>query len=243
MAATSAEDAGGEANGDATTSVHTGCWVEKPGGERRERHWVAGRVPGRGPRPEIKGAPWSTSSLLWGMGTKSPALQVADAAGRSSSAAVVTVVGGGGGVTPRRCRWRLLLGAGLLEGGGRRWWPRPWQGQRRLGEAALRPAPRPRRSERWWRAGPCPRLRGGGPRRRGSPWSWRSRRGGSPCASGWTSEQRVDGPVERRDGAAKGHRWPGRRGAGPTAEREGRQRPGWGREVRRLGWGKRREEN
>lgn len=90
MAATSAEDAGGEANGDATTSVHTGCWVEKPGGERRERHWVAGRVPGRGPRPEIKGAPWSTSSLLWGMGTKSPALQVADAAGRSSSAAVVT---------------------------------------------------------------------------------------------------------------------------------------------------------
>lgn len=95
MAATSAEDAGGEANGDATTSVHTGCWVEKPGGERRERHWVAGRVPGRGPRPEIKGAPWSTSSLLWGMGTKSPALQVADAAGRSSSAAVVTVVGGG----------------------------------------------------------------------------------------------------------------------------------------------------
>jgi hypothetical protein len=38
MAATSAEGAGGEADGDATTSVHMGSWVEKVGGERRERH-------------------------------------------------------------------------------------------------------------------------------------------------------------------------------------------------------------
>jgi hypothetical protein len=37
MAATSAEGTGGEADVDATTSVHTGWWVEKLGGERRER--------------------------------------------------------------------------------------------------------------------------------------------------------------------------------------------------------------
>jgi hypothetical protein len=37
MAATSVEDAGEEADGDATASVHTGFWVEKPGGERGER--------------------------------------------------------------------------------------------------------------------------------------------------------------------------------------------------------------
>ena len=38
---------------DGTVAVHTGLGVEKPGGEREKRCWVAGRMVGRGLRPEM----------------------------------------------------------------------------------------------------------------------------------------------------------------------------------------------
>jgi hypothetical protein len=38
---------------DGAASVHMGLWVEKPGGERKERRWVAGRMVDRGPRLEM----------------------------------------------------------------------------------------------------------------------------------------------------------------------------------------------
>jgi hypothetical protein len=53
--ATSVAGAGAVDGGDGAASVHTGLWVETPGGEREERRWVAGRMVGRGPRPEMNG--------------------------------------------------------------------------------------------------------------------------------------------------------------------------------------------
>ena len=41
--------------GDGAASVHMGLWVEKPGWEREEHHWVVGRMVGRGPRPKLNG--------------------------------------------------------------------------------------------------------------------------------------------------------------------------------------------
>jgi hypothetical protein len=55
MLAMSVVGAGAVAGGDGAASVHTGLGVEKPGGEREERRWVAGRMVGRGPRPEMNG--------------------------------------------------------------------------------------------------------------------------------------------------------------------------------------------
>jgi hypothetical protein len=107
MAVTSVEDAGGGGIDDTMMPAHvvpvmTSYRSVKPGSRRRGCCCAAegsgavsagGGVPGRDPRPEIKGAPSPVSALVWGNGGRRSMWR------RGDSAQACQRRGGGGGVT------------------------------------------------------------------------------------------------------------------------------------------------